>query len=208
MNRGAMRRPSSAPLPVAFVSHGAPLLARDAVKGASLTTWSAAMPRPQAVLVLPAHWQASPPTIGTTVTAPLIYDFFGFPEELSTLTYPAPGAPWLADRLDAVLRPPFTPARLADRGLDHGVWVPLFHMYPGADVPVLELGWPAEASTSELFDLGRALAPLRNEGVLVLASGGFVHNLSQLDWTDKAAAPTWALDFDAWGVDALNRGDF
>src|SRR5882724_3637050 len=111
-----MRRPL---LPVAFVSHGAPLLARDPVKGADLTTWSTNLPRPEAVLILSAHWQESPPAIGVIETSPLIYDFFGFPDDLLTIRYPAPGAPWLADRVEEVLRPSLTPARRPDRGLDH-----------------------------------------------------------------------------------------
>src|SRR5262245_38827145 len=195
-------------VPVAFVSHGAPLLARDRVKGAELTAWSARLPLPSAVLILSAHWQEDAPATGATVPVPLIYDFFGFPDDLLTLTYAAPGAPWLADRVEAALNADFKPMRRSDRGLDHGVWVPLLHMYPRADVPVLELAWPGQASPSELFALGRALAPLRAEGVLILASGGFVHNLGQLDWTDKSEAPPWACEFDAWGAETLRRGDF
>jgi 4,5-DOPA dioxygenase extradiol len=200
--------PAQPRTPVAFVSHGAPLLALDAAKGADLTAWSAEMPRPRAILIVSAHWQADPPALGVTTIAPLIYDFFGFPEELFTLTYPAPGAPWLADRVTEALGSRFKVARRDDRGLDHGVWVPLLHMYPRADVPVLELGWPRTATPAELFELGRALAPLRAEGVLILGSGGFVHNLGRLSWDEHLATPSWASDFEAWGVDALDRGDF
>src|SRR5689334_10772134 len=98
-------------LPVAFVSHGAPLLARDLVKGADLAAWSKRLPLPSAVLVLSAHWQERSTAIGATRTTPLIYDFFGFPDDLLTLTYEAPGAPWLAERVDGALRPHFTPIR-------------------------------------------------------------------------------------------------
>jgi 4,5-DOPA dioxygenase extradiol len=159
-------------------------------------------------LTISAHWATGQPSIGTTETAPLVYDFSGFPEELFSLAYPAPGAPWLADCVDSALRPRFEAARLGDRGLDHGVWVPLLHLYPRADIPVLELGWPHRASPAELFALGRALAPLRAEGVLIIASGGFVHNLGRLDWSDNAPAPGWASEFEGWGVEVLARSDF
>jgi 4,5-DOPA dioxygenase extradiol len=196
------------PLPVAFISHSAPPLARDAVKGADFTAWSAMIPTPRAILIASAHWQADPSAIGATRTTPLIYDFFGFPEELSALTYPAPGAPLLASRVEQALNPRWRTARRDDRGLDHGVWVPLLHMYPRADVPVLQLGWPRKATPAELFALGRALGPLRAEGVLIVASGGFVHNLGQLDWGGRSPAPAWAEEFEAWGVEVLGRGDF
>jgi 4,5-DOPA dioxygenase extradiol len=166
------------------------------------------MPRPRAILIVSAHWQSDPLAIGTTFPAPLIYDFFGFPEELSSLAYPAPGAPFLASRVEEALNAHWRTARRDDRGLDHGVWVPLLHMYPSADVPVLQLGWPRKATTADLFAMGRALGPLRAEGVLIVASGGFVHNLGQLDWSGRSPVPSWADEFDAWGVEALGRGDF
>lgn len=166
------------------------------------------MPRPRAILMVSAHWQADPPALGATGTTPLIYDFFGFPEELFTIAYPAPGAPWLADRVVEALAPRCKAARRDDRGLDHGVWVPLLHMYPRADVPVLEFGWPRTASPAELFALGRALAPLRDEGVLIVGSGGFVHNLGRLSWSGHSVTPSWASEFEDWGADVLCRSDF
>lgn len=200
--------PAHLPLPVAFVSHSAPPLALDPIKGADFTAWGARIPTPRAILIVSAHWQADPPAIGATLPLPLIHDFFGFSDKLSTLTYPAPGAPWLASRVEQALNPRWTTARRDDRGLDHGVWVPLLHMYPRADVPVLQVGWPRKATPAELFAVGRALGPLRAEGVLIVGSGGFIHNLHHLDWKGQSPAPAWAREFEAWGVEVLTRGDF
>jgi 4,5-DOPA dioxygenase extradiol len=107
-------------MPVGFVAHGAPLLATDAEKGAELRGWAAAMPRPEAVLVVSAHWEAAPCTIGATATLPLIYDFYGFPKQLYKIHYPAPGAPALADRTESLLQQQGPVVRQPDRGLDHG----------------------------------------------------------------------------------------
>lgn len=187
-------------LPVAFVAHGAPLLATDDVRGAPLRAWGAKLPRPRAILAVSAHWRSRGPAVGATETIPLLYDFGGFPEELYRLQYPAPGAPEVAERVVALTGAARAPAR----GLDHGVWVPLLHLFPAADVPVLQLSLPVDRDP---YELGRALAPLRDEGVLILGSGVLVHNLGALDWTEARARPKWAVDFDRWAADALARGD-
>lgn len=186
--------------PAAFVAHGAPLLATDEVRGAPLRAWGAKLPRPTAILVVSAHWRTRGPTVGATETLSLVYDFGGFPEELYRLKYPAPGAPELAERVVALTGA----TRATARGLDHGVWVPLLHLFPEADVPVLQLSLPVDRDP---YDLGRALAPLREEGVLVLGSGVLVHNLGAVDWTEAKARAKWATDFDRWVADALLRGD-
>jgi 4,5-DOPA dioxygenase extradiol len=188
---------------VGFVSHGAPTLATDAEKGADLARWAAGLGRPTAVLVVSAHWERTPVVVGTSHRRELLYDFSGFPAELYELEYPAPGAGALAD--DVARR---IGAERSDlRPWDHGVWVPLLHMYPAADVPVLQVSLPSRSSARELFDVGARLAPLAGEGVLVLASGGMVHNLGELDWTDRADPPGWALAFESWTRDALSRWD-
>lgn len=197
--------PTSAAMPVGFVSHGAPTLAVDAVRGPDLTRWAAAMPRPRAVLVVSAHWLDAPPTLGTTTTRELLYDFGGFPDELYRLRYAAPAATALAEALAARL-----PGLRRDpaRPWDHGVWVPLLHMWPAADVPVLQLSLPYEWSPRRVFELGRQLAAVRDEGVLVLGSGGMVHNLGRLDWRGTGTPPTWATEFEAWVRERLAAGDF
>jgi 4,5-DOPA dioxygenase extradiol len=193
-------------MPSLFVGHGAPLLALDAALGAPLRTLGQRLPRPRGILAVSAHWEDSPLTLGATGTRELIYDFSGFPEALQQVRYPAPGAPWLAERVDAVLadRAP----KRSERGWDHGVWTPLVHLYPAADVPLLQISMPRSDSPAALFELGRALAPLRDEGVLVLGTGNITHNLRKLDWQEHAATPQWAKDFDGWIADVLERRDW
>jgi 4,5-DOPA dioxygenase extradiol len=193
-------------MPSLFVAHGAPLLALDPELGRPLRELAARLPRPRAILAVSAHWEEAPLTLGATETTGLIYDFSGFPQQLYRVRYPAPGAPWLADRVLALLadRAP----RRSQRGLDHGVWTPLVHLYPDADVPVLQLSMPRSDSPVGLFELGHALAPLRDESVLILGSGNITHNLRRLDWQAGAPVPQWAREFDAWVADVLLRRDF
>jgi 4,5-DOPA dioxygenase extradiol len=194
-------------MPVAFAAHGAPLLAVDEVKGADLRVWADSMPRPGAILVVSPHWQTRDPSLGATETLPLLYDFSGFPEALSQVKYPAPGAPELALRLQQLAAGKLTLGRSPDRRLDHGAWVPLVHMYPHADVPVLQMSLPRREPEA-LFNLGRAIAPLADEGVLVLCTGVLVHNLRRVDFGGAIPTPSWAKEFDAWCEDVLLRKDF
>jgi 4,5-DOPA dioxygenase extradiol len=193
-------------MPVAFVAHGAPLLALEAAKGAELREWASSMPRPRAIVAISPHWQTRDPTIGTTTTLPLLYDFSGFPPELYTIQYPAPGAPDVAKRLEQLLAK-VTIGKSPDRKLDHGVWVPALHMYPEADVPIVQLSLPRR-EPPELFELGRMLAPLVDEAVLLFCTGVLVHNLRSVDFGEGAPTPPWALEFDAWCADALARRDY
>lgn len=187
-------------MPVLFVSHGAPTLALDRVAGADFARAAAALPRPRAVLVLSAHWLDAPATLGTPFRRPLLHDYSGFPAELARVRYDAPGAPEIAG--DLVRRVPSL-QRAEERQWDHGVWVPLLHMFPRADVPVLQLSVPYRWSPQQLIELGRALAPLRDEGVLVLGSGGAVHNLGGLAWNGDAGPADWAVQFEGWLRDRL-----
>ncbi|MDT0345498.1 dioxygenase family protein [Streptomyces litchfieldiae] len=195
-------------MPVLYLSHGAPPLADDGLWTAQLAGWAAELPRPAAILVVSAHWEAAPVTLGATTTVPLVYDFWGFPERYYRVTYPAPGAPGLAARVRGLLAGPGTPVHDApDRGLDHGAYVPLVEMYPDADIPVLQLSLPT-LEPERLLRLGRRLAPLRDEGVLIVGSGFFTHNLSELSWgSGPDEAPGWSREFDAWGREALDGGD-
>jgi 4,5-DOPA dioxygenase extradiol len=196
--------PTAGRMPVAFVSHGAPTLALDRVAGADFARLFAALPRPRAILALSAHWLDAPPTIGTVTARPLLHDYAGFPPALGRVRHDAPTAAWLAPRL-AELLPGV--ARADARPWDHGVWVPLVHMDPRAEIPVLQLSVPWRWSPRELHALGRALRPLRDDGVLVLASGGMVHNLGALAWSGDAPPPAWALDFEGWVSDRLLARD-
>ncbi len=193
-------------MPAIFLAHGAPVLLDMDEWVAKLAAWARALPRPRAILVLSAHWERRPPTLGATQTVPLVYDFYGFPERYYRQTYPAPGAPELAARVRSLLAARGPVADAPDRGLDHGAYVPLVAMYPEADVPVLQLSLPS-LDPRELFELGRSLAPLRREGVLVMGSGFLTHNLRLVDFDGTAPVPAWALDFDGWAKDALARED-
>jgi 4,5-DOPA dioxygenase extradiol len=151
-----------------------------------------------------AHWEQRPVTLGATRSVPLVYDFYGFPERYYETSYPAPGAPELAARVRDLLRGEgIACADDPERGLDHGAYVPLVAMYPGADVPVLQVSMPV-LDPEELFDLGRALAPLRDEGVLVFGSGFLTHNMA---FAFRPGIPAWAREFDAWAAEALSRFD-
>jgi 4,5-DOPA dioxygenase extradiol len=191
-------------MPAIFAAHGAPVLLDDDVWVGELASWAGAMPRPKSILMISAHWEERPATLGATRPVPLVYDFSGFPEKYYRTRYPCPGAPGLAARVHELLRGKGSDC--ADdpaRGLDHGAYVPLVAMYPAADVPVLQISMP-RLDPEELFELGRALGPLRDEGVLVFGSGFLTHNMA---YAFRPGIPPWARAFDAWVADALSRLD-
>jgi 4,5-DOPA dioxygenase extradiol len=191
-------------MPAIFAAHGAPILLDDSVWVGELAAWAAALPRPKSILMVSAHWEQRPTTLGATRTVPLVYDFSGFPERYYATRYTAPGAPGLADRVRELLRRnDIASAEDPGRGLDHGAYVPLVAMYPAADVPVLQISMPRLAA-AELFELGRALAPLRDEGVLLFGSGFLTHNMR---YAFRPGIPQWAREFDDWVAGALSRFD-
>jgi len=169
-------------LPTLFLSHGSPMHAIE--PGAAGRAWEAlgrTLPRPRAVLVASAHWETSVPMLTGNPRPQTIHDFGGFPAELYALRYPAPGAPDVATSAVALLKGAGITAGVDGcRGLDHGAWVPLRHMYPDHDVPVVQLSLQPALGTARHVELGRALAPLAAEGVLIVGSGHTTHNLR--DW--------------------------
>jgi 4,5-DOPA dioxygenase extradiol len=196
--------PSNGQMPVIFAAHGAPILLDDAVWMAELAAWAKAMPRPKSILMVSAHWEERPKTLGATRTVPLIYDFYDFPDRYYQTQYPAPGAPELAARVRDLLRQKnLEVADAPERGLDHGAYVPLVAMYPAADVPVLQISMPG-LDAHELFRLGQTLASVRSQGVLVFGSGFITHNMR---YAFRPGIPQWAKEFDAWAADALLRFD-
>ncbi|MEE1755811.1 dioxygenase family protein [Streptomyces sp. SP18CS02] len=191
-------------MPALYLSHGAPPLADDPVWPAELAAWSAGLPRPAAILMVSAHWEEAPLALGATEPVPLVHDFWGFPERYYGVRYAAPGAPRLAASVRGLLRAPGMPVQdIPDRGLDHGAYVPLVEMYPDADIPVLQISLPT-LDPRRLMEIGRRLAPLRDEGVLIVGSGFFTHNLAALR---HAGIPAWSSEFDDWGRRALAAGD-
>ncbi|AXI76979.1 dioxygenase family protein [Peterkaempfera bronchialis] len=192
-------------MPVLYLSHGAPPLADDPIWPGELAAWSAGLPRPTAILMVSAHWEEAPLALGATSTVPLVYDFWGFPEHYYRVAYPAPGAPELAEEVRKLLRAPGTPVQdIPDRGLDHGAYVPLVEMFPGADIPVLQVSLPT-LDPQRLMELGRRLAPLRDQGVLIVGSGFFTHNLRAI--SPDGRVPGVMAEFDDWGRRALEAGD-
>lgn len=189
-------------MPAIFLAHGAPPLLDDPAWMGELAAWGKALPRPKSILMLSAHWLDAPPIIGATRPIPLIYDFYGFPQRFYELEYPSPGAPKLAARIHELI-----PEAKSDesRGLDHGTYVPLMPMYPSADIPVLQMSIPS-LDPKALFAFGQRLAPLRDEGVLVIGSGFITHNLGALRF-GAGGTPKWASDFDSWVGDAITRRD-
>ena len=193
-------------MPVGFIGHGSPLNVAAEAKYRPWRAWGETLPRPKSVLAVSAHWEAEPVTIGrTTSHEELYYDFFGFPDWMYRLEYPAPGAPDIADRVETLLSP-HTDVERSDGPLDHGVWVPLIHMWPDADIPVLQISMPLTMHESELYDLGAELSPLRAEGVLILGTGNVTHNLRTATRHDTAP-PDWVVAFDLWAEEALTRRD-
>ncbi|MCA1219008.1 dioxygenase family protein [Streptomyces sp. 8L] len=187
-------------MPALYLSHGAPPLADDPVWTRELAAWSSDLPRPTAILMVSGHWEEAPLALGATAVVPLVYDFWGFPERYYRVRYAAPGAPALADSVRKLLRGAGTPVQdVPERGLDHGAYVPLKEMFPAADIPVLQISMPT-LDPRKLLEMGRRLAPLRDEGVLIVGSGFFTHNLAALR---QDGLPSWSAEFDDWGHRAL-----
>jgi 4,5-DOPA dioxygenase extradiol len=195
-------------MPAIYLGHGAPPLLEDPVWMAELAAWSASMPRPRSILIVSAHWESQPISLSATTPVPLVYDFYGFPEHYYRMRYDSPAAPELADRVRALMPAGEPVVQHVRRGLDHGAWVPLKAMYPDADIPVLQMSMP-DLDPGHLFEVGRRLSDLRDEGVLIVGSGFLTHGLPFIHeyFLGKPGAPQWSIDFDHWAREALNRGD-
>jgi 4,5-DOPA dioxygenase extradiol len=181
-------------MPVLFVGHGSPMNAIEHNPFTeALTSLSASLPKPEAVCVVSAHWVTEGSHVMASAYPKTIHDFYGFPQPLYEVQYPAPGAPAEAQKLAA--DPEIVPD--VNWGLDHGCWSVLRHMYPKADVPAFQLSLDARRSFPEHLELGRQIQSLRERGVLILGSGNIVHNLRRIDWNHPSAAYDWAVEFDA-----------
>jgi 4,5-DOPA dioxygenase extradiol len=198
-------------LPTLFISHGSPLLAiDDSAARRFLSQLGAHLPRPTTIVVLSAHHDAEPVEITSGPHPATIHDFGGFPRELYELRYPAPGAPELAARIHALLSAVDIDAALEpSRGFDHGAWIPLLLMYPAADLPLVQVSIDSSRDAAWHFALGRALRPLRENGVLLIGSGGATHNLGLYMHAgargDGAPPPEWVARFNDWVAEAIDQ---
>jgi len=196
-------------MPALFFGHGNPLNALD--DNAWTRSWTALgaeLPRPKAVLSVSAHWYLQATAVTAMPEPRTIHDFGGFPRALFEVQYPAPGAPDLARRVAELLSP--TPVAMDDRwGLDHGTWSVLVHVYPEADIPVVQLSIDETKSANWHFELAKRLQPLRDEGILIIGSGNLVHNLHTYSWGERTAKPyEWAVHFETMAREHLLAGDF
>ena len=199
-------------VPALYVSHGAPLFAVDAGEtGPALTRWGqglrAQFPALRGVVIMSPHWMARTPQVMTGPQPATWHDFGGFPPALYQLQYPAPGAPALAQEVLALLQAAGVAAQGdAGRPFDHGAWVPLMHLFPEADLPVVQVALPVRAGPAEVYALGAALRGLRSRGVLVMGSGSMTHNLAEFFGGEREPAP-YVIAFSRWIESALERGD-
>jgi 4,5-DOPA dioxygenase extradiol len=198
-------------LPTLFLSHGAPdLVLSESPARDFLSTLASRLERPEAILIVSAHWETAGPAVTASGVNDTIHDFRGFPAALYTMRYPAPGSPALAERVAGLLRHAGLPVTLdTQRGLDHGAWVPLILAYPAADIPAVQLSVQPHLGPAHHLALGRALAPLREDGVLIIGSGSFTHNLSEFFHGRLDQEPQWVTAFADWFGQALleNRRD-
>lgn len=184
-------------MPAAFIGHGSPMNALEHNRyTGSWAALGAALPRPRAILVVSAHWYINATAVTSMSRPRTIHDFFGFPDDLFSVAYPAPGAPDVAAEVAEIAKPTWVGQDVDSWGLDHGTWSVLTHMFPDADIPVVQLSINAMQPFDYHLELGAKLAPLRESGVMVVGSGNVVHNLGGMDASRAESGFDWAERFD------------
>ena len=197
------------PMPVLFIGHGSPMNILDTNKFTkALGGVRKSIPTPKAILCISAHWQTKGTYVTSTDTPKIIYDFYGFPEELYKATYPAKGSQFAALKIHNLLEDTKVQFDNGAWGLDHGSWSILKHLYPEADIPVLQLSIDTNLTPDSHFKLGQQLKKLRNEGILIIGSGNIVHNLRNFSWNETETPFDWAIEFDRWVKQQLDSRNF
>ena len=198
-------------LPGLFISHGSPMLALNPEQvGPALQRLSSNLPTPKAIVVMSAHWESQALEVNTGIRPETWHDFRGFPPALYEIRYPAPGDPQLAeDILKRLSDAGFDAHANNSRPRDHGVWMPLLHMFPNADIPVVEISLPMHMSAERIYQIGQTLSALREQQVLLIGSGSITHNLSELSWHGESQdVPVWASTFRNYVVQKLTHQDY
>jgi 4,5-DOPA dioxygenase extradiol len=196
-------------MPVLFIGHGNPMNAlRDTPFTQTLNRWGRNLPRPTAILCVSAHWLTEGSWVTGMAQPRTIHDFYGFPQELYAVQYPAPGSPVTAELIRTTIKNPPIHIDGHEWGLDHGTWSVLRHMFPEAGIPVLQLSLDTSLTAEDHFKLGQQLKQLRRQGVLIIGSGNIVHNLRRISFDDNAPPLDWALEFDAWFKARLEDRNF
>lgn len=197
------------PMPTLFLGHGSPMNAiDDNAFTRSLTKLGKDLERPVAILCISAHWMTEGSWITHMDRPKTIHDFYGFPQQLFDVQYPALGRPDIAEAIQKDFTDPKVHLDHEAWGLDHGTWGVLKHLYPEADIPVLQLSLDMSKPAEYHFKLGQELAKLREKGILIIGSGNIVHNLRRIRWEDKAPAYEWAQEFDQWSKEKISAREF